>query len=82
MNVDVEILWRVELLLQSCVLLWSRNNVYFSPIWTQELAEVLLTVVGTFVGCSAGWDHLLVLDAISRRRHSCDLKERSLDIDG
>jgi hypothetical protein len=54
MDVDVEIFWRVQLLLQSCMLLRGLCNVYLSPIWPQELAEVLFMVVGALSDCCAG----------------------------
>ena len=70
MDIDVEVFWRVQLLLQPCVFFRSLSNVYFAPIWAQELTEALLGVVGPFADRCGGRNRALVLVAIQyRRRH-------------
>jgi hypothetical protein len=69
MDVNIEIIRRMKLRLQSRMLLWCLSNVYLSAIGTKELADALSAEVRALVDCGGSRAGALIVDTICSRRH-------------
>jgi hypothetical protein len=69
MYVDVEVFWRMQLRLQSRMLLWCLGNVNLSAIGTKELAKALSAVVRALVDCGGSRAGALIIDSVCSHRH-------------